>query len=110
MGARLCGTEPTSEMAWFRAAGGAQFSETLGSVSILAWYLLLGWGVWIEVQEFGGPCTWTRRREGAWDDMRGATARLKDAEPWLDSAYYLLSQGLCLYAGKFLGGEVKPRS
>lgn len=107
-GARLCGMEPTSEMAWFKAASSAQFSEDLGSVLILAWHLILRWGIWVEAQKFGTPFTWSRQRETVWDDIRGAMARLKDAETRLDSHFHLLSQDLSVNAGKFLG-EVKPR-
>lgn len=100
--------EPASEMAWFRAARSAQFSEDLGSVLILAWHLILRWGVWIEAQKFGTPFTWSRQRDTVWDDIRGAKARLKDAETRLDSPFHSLSQDLSVHAGKFLG-EVKPR-
>lgn len=55
VGARLCGMEPTPEMAWFSAASSAQFSEDLGSVWILAWHLTLRWGERIEVQKRGTP-------------------------------------------------------
>lgn len=100
--------EPASEMAWFRAASSAQFSEDLGSVLILAWHLILRWGVRIEVQKLGTPFTWSRQRETVWDDIRAAMARLKDAETRLDSPLHLLSQNLSVHAGKFLG-EVKLR-
>lgn len=57
-------------------------------------------GVRIEVQK-----AWdSRQREAVWDDIRGAMARLKDAENRLDSPFYLLSQDLSVHAGKFLGG------
>lgn len=37
----------------------------------------------------GAPGTWTRCREGVWNDMRGAMARLKGAESWFDSPFHL---------------------
>lgn len=107
-GARLCGTEPASEMAWFRAASSAQFSEDLGSVLILAWHLILRWGVWSEVQKLGTPFTWSRQTETVWDDIRGAMARLKDAETQLDSPFHLLSQDLSVHARKFLQVKLRP--
>lgn len=82
-GARLCGMEPASEMAWCRAASSAQFSEDLGSVLILAWHLILRWGVWIEAQKFGTPFTWSRQRETVWDDIRGAMGDSRMLRPGL---------------------------
>lgn len=77
---------------------------------ILVWPSIVLRRIQIEVQDLGAPCTGTRRRQGVWDDVRGVSARLPGAESQLDSPSHLCahSQGLCLYAGKFLRDGSNP--